>query len=162
MAYDKSLALKTNFLLIFDKSPDVQYFCQEVPIPAMSIDTIDIDMGRTFYAEVGGNITFDSLDITFLVDENLKNYKDIYDWFMKLRNPQAGTFGKHTTTSTDKSDAAITILDNNKNEQVKFTFVDCFPTSLSGLIYDVKEQGDEPQIATLTLDYTYYTMETLT
>jgi len=159
--YDKSLANKTNFLLTFDKAPGVQYFCQGLTIPAVSLDGVELDTGRHNYLDVGGNLQFEELVISFLVDENLTNYKEIYDWFMLLRSPLAGNPGSHITTSTEKSDATITVLDNNKNPQVRFGFVDCWPTSLSGLTYDVMVAGDEPQVGEITLSYSYYTMETV-
>jgi hypothetical protein len=159
MAYDKSLANKTNYLMIFDKAPEVQYFCQEVPVPAISLEGEELSNGRISYAEVGGTLQFDQLTITFLVDENLQNYKEIYDWFMALRHPMAGNIAENVTTSRDLSDATVTVLDNNKNAQVRFTFVDCWPSNLDGLIYDVRSEGDEPQIASITLNYSYFTME---
>lgn len=159
--YDKSLAGKTNFILVFDKAPKVQYFCQEVNIPAISLSGTELNMGRLAYNEVGGNLVFDELAVLFLADENLNNYKEIYDWFLSLRHPEAGNPNLNVTSSEDKSDAVVTILDNNKNPKVRFTFIDCWPTGLDGLVYDVKSEGDDPQVVALSLSYSHFTMEVL-
>jgi len=159
--YDKSLAGKTNFLLVFNKAPTVQYFCQSASIPAISLGGIDLDTGRSTFSEVGGNLEFDDLVVEFLADENLVNYEEIYNWMMELRHPVAGNPQLHVTSSQIKSDAVITVLDNNKNPKVRFTFVDAWPNNLDGLEYNITMQADEPQIINLGLSYSYYTMENI-
>ena len=36
----------------------------------------------------GDKVTYSSLDVSFLVDENLNNYKEIHDWITGLGFPQ--------------------------------------------------------------------------
>ena len=36
----------------------------------------------------GDKVTYQTLDVSFLVDENLNNYKEIHDWIIGLGFPQ--------------------------------------------------------------------------
>ncbi|MEE3228049.1 MAG: hypothetical protein VX237_03000, partial [Chloroflexota bacterium] len=72
----QTVAFETNFLRI----PNVSYFCQSVNIPGMVLGTA---LQPTPFSDIpieGEKLTFDQLNISFLVDEDLQNYQEIYSW----------------------------------------------------------------------------------
>ena len=60
------------------QSYQIEFTCQTYNIPNISLTTTQptplVDAADTI-----DKINYDSLDITFLVDENLNNYKEIHD-----------------------------------------------------------------------------------
>lgn len=162
MSFDKSIAYKENFILTIDRNPNISYFCQQPTLPSVSIDEVPIDMGRATYKEVGGNMVFDPLNVTFQVDENFTNYKEIFDWMLELRHPEAGNVGVQTTSSDIKSQLTLTVLNNNKIPIRRVHFIHAWPTNLSEVQFDVTTAGNEPQLCDVSFTYTYFEIETIT
>lgn len=158
MAIDNSQAFKTNFLLTFSRVPKVQYFLQDLIIPAINLGSIVQYTPRLDYPIPGDKLEYDPLTLSFLIDEDFDNIFEVYNWMMALRNPIAGN-ELNEQTDNDLADATIIVLNNNKEPKVKFTFIDCFPSSLDGALFDVSAEGDDPQVGNLVLDYSYYIME---
>ena len=153
-AQDFSLAHKTDFLMTIAKLPGVTFYLQDVQIPALNLSSILQATPRLDYPRIGDKMQFDPLSISFLVDENYLNYYELFSWTSILRDPNA-----KPNPGSDYSDITVTILNNNKNPIVEFTFVDAFPISIDGLLYDVSAAGDDAQVANCTLEYTLYTMK---
>jgi hypothetical protein len=116
------------------------------------------------------------LEITFLVNENLQNYREIHDWMIGIGFPQdnpqhakavvedAGlkpNSGNLSNPSTLMSDATLTILTNKNNPSLKVNFKNCFPTTLSGLTYNTQITDTEQLTASVTFKYDLYTFEVL-
>ena len=59
---------------------DVEYYVRSVNIFGMQFSETVQDTGVGLDAYFGDKVTFDTLDVTFLVDEDLENFKEIYDW----------------------------------------------------------------------------------
>ena len=160
MAIDNSLGFKTNFVLTFSRIPSTQFFIQDLIIPAVNLSDALVATPRLDFNIPGDKLSFDPLTVSFLIDENFKNYYEIYNWFMKLRSPVAGD-GLNEQTDADLSDATLIIMNNNKIPIAKVTFIDCYPSSLDGALFDVAAEATDPQLGNLTLSYSYYEMELL-
>ena len=63
--------------------PHVNFFCQSAQIPSVSLGEVPI---QTPLAPVyrAGDMTYDALVVGFVVDEELKNYLEIYNCIMVL------------------------------------------------------------------------------
>jgi hypothetical protein len=112
------------------------------------------------------------MSVEFLVDEDLVNFKEIYDWMdaiVPVRDPSLyKTYTSTTSTGskqysgTDNTSQTsdITLVTNtNKNLPNRyFRFHDCFPIGLSGLQL---ESGAEAEPVTTTVDFrfSYYEIE---
>ena len=127
--------------------------------------------------------TFETLTITFIVDEELQNYRELWDWMVGIGASkshdqwtsvlsegdgavrQFGTNDKDPRTkltyeeSNLYSDATL-ILYNSKNmAKVNVQFKNMFPTSLSGLDYSQELTDVEYFHATASFRYLYYEFE---
>ena len=118
-------------------------------------------------------MSFESLSVSFLVDEDLQNFKEMYDWMnaiVPVSDPSAyesyvGT--KKTTTGllsdvendlNQYSDITI-VVNTNKNIPNKFfRFHDAFPISLSGIELQSGAETDAV-VATVEFRFTYYDIE---
>ena len=77
------VSFETNFLRI----PGINYFCQRVNVPGISLaNTIQ----STPFANIpieGDMLEFEDLTISFIVDEDMQNYLELYNWLHSLGFP---------------------------------------------------------------------------
>ena len=172
---NKSLLNKNNFRLLIDKVPTVEYYVQSVNIPGLQFTEVNQPFGIGVDAFFPGDkVTFDALSVTFLVDEDLENFKEMYDWmqaivpfssssdFHSFVDSQKTTTGELSNINNDLNQySQITLITNtNKNIPNKyFRFYDCFPISLGGLEL---LSGSESETVTCTAEFrfTYYDIKT--
>jgi len=122
----------------------------------------------------GEKVSYQDLAISFLVDENLNNYKEIHDWIIGLGAPQNHTqFSTLRDTGTDRfpgqttnspnnnavpdggtySDATLTVLNSENIAVTEIRFHNIFPTSLGALSYDV--QASDVNYLSVGVDFSY-------
>jgi hypothetical protein len=169
----------TQFRFMIHQLPKVEFFTTAANIPAISLGELVIPTPYKSIPILGDNLTFDNLTISFIVDEELQNYRTIHDWmvgigfpkskqqFIDFRNsgsntPQAGTggigseIGTVGTSTADKAfytDATLTILSNKNNPILEVRFADVLPVALSGL--DYSQNVTDVEYLTATIDFRY-------
>ena len=82
-----SLLSPVGFRFLLNNRPHVQYFCQAANVPGISIGTIPHATPLKTYPIGGDEVTFEELSIRFLIDENMKNWREIYDWIITIGVP---------------------------------------------------------------------------
>ena len=135
---------------------------------------------------MGEKLTYENLEITFIVDEFLENYKEFHNWMVGIAFPKSrkqfadfrSTVSKTPSATQGTSrdigdtqpatpvrpmfgDATLTILTNKNNPIVEVRFQDVYPASLSSLTYDQNATDVTYLTATVTFDYKIYEIETL-
>ena len=175
MAYDQSLFSPANknflspvgFKFVIGRTPHVDYFCQSASIPEVSIGTRDIQTPVKDYTVPGDKMTFGDLNLSFLVNEDLDNYYEIYKWLKGLTNPkhQQEFFdyinavdepGRRDNFEKQMSDARLLILNSNYNTISAINFFNIFPTSLTTLEFDASATDINYFIAQVNFKYTLY------
>ena len=172
------LARPTQFRFSILKIPNTEYFIQEVNLPgiAFSGDAV-LNTRFTSLNMMGDTVNYEPLEISFAVQENLSNWREIHDWMVGIGFPEnTGQFADAisdaavTTTSvpsrtanvsTLQSDATLMIMTNKNNPTVKVNFKNVYPTSLSGVSFDTKDTDAQNLTATMTMSYDYYNLEVL-
>ena len=172
---NKSILNKNNFRLLIDKVPNVEYYVRSVNIPGLTFSETEQAAGVGLNAFFPGDkISFDTLDVNFLVDEDLENFKEIYDWMdsiVPVSDPSLfGTYTDTAVTDTNilssidndlKQYSDITLVTNtNKNVANRFfRFHDAFPISLGSI--ELESGADaEPATVSVSFRFTYYEIET--
>ena len=156
-------ASPVQFRFKCSKLPTVEFFCQSANIPGISIGTASMPTGLKDIPIPGEKVSYQDLAISFLVDENLNNYKEIHDWIIALGFPQNHTqFADLQAAGADRypgstsgaivpetniavplaeggtySDATLTILSSKNIPKTEIRFKNIFPTSISGLDYNI-------------------------
>ena len=166
-----------NFDLAINKLPKTRYFCTGVTLPGIIMSETQASTTLAIQPSMPGDkITFDPLNVKFVVDEDMTNYQEIYNWimalgpgmdtddFVSLTDAKKTTQGKFSSASFDKmySDATLIINTSSNNANVEFSFNDCFPTSLGSIEFSTDTQGVEYATCDLTLRYTLFTVKTST
>tara|TARA_B110000495_G_scaffold120209_1_gene104358 strand:+ start:744 stop:1268 length:525 start_codon:yes stop_codon:yes gene_type:complete len=152
------ISFQTNFLRL----PNVNFFCQKVTIPSLAIGTA---LQPTLFSDIpveGDKIVFEQLTISFIVDENITNYLEIYRWLIAMGFPDQadqfnlsdGMIGAGNSIDTLKTDMNVILQTNKSNPNFNFTFKDAFPVTLSSLDLDASATSLEPILATASFAYT--------
>ena len=164
------------------KLPTVEFFVQSANIPGISLGSATQTNPLYDIPLPGDKITYAALDMSFLVDENLNNYKEIHDWILGLgfpsnnqqfqdlqsagsdRFPGSSRSTAATGTSTPQplneggiySDAILTVLNSKNIAKTEIRFQNVYPTSLGGLNYDVRQTDVDYLNASVSFNYMNY------
>ena len=84
-------ASPTQFKFQILKLPKVEFFTTSVNLPGLSLNSIEQQTPLTDIPVPGTKLTYQDLEITFMVDENLENYREIHGWLTGLGFPKART-----------------------------------------------------------------------
>ena len=76
-----------KFTLSFDRVPNVQYFVQSVSVPGISLSEVQRSTPFVDLYSPGEKAIYDSLVVTFHVDEELRGWKEIHDWIRAMTFP---------------------------------------------------------------------------
>ena len=169
----------TKFKFQISKLPRVEFNCIQANIPGVTLTELT-QPTRLMPVRIPGNdMTFEDLSITFIVNEDLTNYRSVHDWMAGLaqmdsddkyralitdgqdRMPRsqqnnsqdAGRVTSATNDGAIFSDAKLIILSARNTPIVELTFEDTYPKALSALEYNQNATDIEYLQATVTLGY---------
>ena len=129
----------TKFVFKINKLPLVEFFTTQINLPGISLGDVVIPTPFKEIPVQGHTLTYENLEVTFLVDEKLQNYREVHDWMVGIGFPQARTQysglrqeGDQISPAQGKqagqegvsgmfSDATLTILSNKKQKQINLT-----------------------------------------
>ena len=153
-----------GFKFEVDKLPNVNFFCQSATLPGLTLgEATQVNPFRDIPTP-GDKILFEELTIRFIVDEELQNWLEMKEWIYGLGYPNSqeeyGELSKGIKLKGVKySDGILMILTSHKNAQIKVTFQDLWPVTLSGLQLDSSVAEVDYVTADATFAYTIYNVE---
>ncbi len=177
----------SKFVFKCNKLPKVEFFTTQVNLPGINLGDVVIPTPFKELPVQGHTLTYENLDLQFLVDEKLENYTELHDWLVAIGFPKSRTqfesfrsrntnsFPTQTPKSTGSaktndnavgvqsmySDASLIITSSKNNPTVDVRFSDIYPVALSALQFD-QQAGDVTYLtATCTFSYTLYEIFTL-
>ena len=171
-----------QFRFKISKLPLVEFTIQTANIPGISLDEVQQPTRLKAIALPGSTLTFGNLDLSFLVDENLNNYKELHDWLIGLGTPESdeqfagllasgsdrfsgstassAVTGSNTATPLNEgaiySDATLTVLNSKNIAKTEIRFKNVYPVSLGGLSYDIKASDVDYLQVSASFSYMYY------
>ena len=136
--------------------PKVNYFMQKVSLPDFASGG-PIEQPTRFVPvkHPSKNVSFDNLTIEFLVDENLENWRELYDW-MRTIYLVDDYKNFESETSTHFTEGSILLLNSAMNVNKEIRFHNLLPISLSGIDFDSTDTDLSPRIATATFAFDFY------
>lgn len=119
----------TGFKLVINRNnlANTEYFSTSVTLPSLTLGQIDVPKNQ-YKGYLSGDITFDDFSIRIAIDEDMKVYKELYDWMLQNRD----------TNSPVVYDATLIILTNHNLPNNKIQFTNLFPLSVSGLEFSTQ------------------------
>jgi len=154
-----------GFQFSIQKLPELTYFAQQVALPSINLPNISINTPFSTLQIAGDTLTYESLSIDFLVDENMSNYLAISDWIIAMGFPE--TYDQYISwqnkdsiniseLAKNYSDATLQILDSSNNPIQTVTFVDIIPTSLGNMTFLSTSSDVNYITCNVTFEYSYF------
>ena len=140
--------------------PTVTYFTQEVNLPNIIQETQDQPtiFGIPVKRPIGA-YRFENLTVSFLVDEKMTNWFEIYKWMRHLGNIDTDDQNNQLPFDSWMTTAYLYVTKGTYNDFNKVIFNQVFPVALSGLKFTTESSSYIPQKATATFAYTYYSFD---
>jgi hypothetical protein len=162
----------TGFRFTLNRAPKVAFFGNTANIPSM---TLGVANQSTYLKDIevpGDKIIFEDFSLRFLVDENLENYMEIYNWIRGLGFPESleEIYNLQRTGKIDQpldkvmnvfSDGTLQVLTSHQNPNFKVVFQDLWPYSLSTLQFDATSEDIQYFTADVSFKYTIYNITDL-
>lgn len=155
-----------GFKFAIEKLPEVTFFCQQVNLPGVMIGAPELANPFRLEPLPGESITYDQLQVQFIVDASMANYRAIYNWLVALGFPQDyeqyktlvgnDQSASYTELSKNYSQAVLQILDSSNTPVATVQFQDLFPISLESLVMSASNTDVTYFVGSATFRYGYY------
>lgn len=157
-----------GFRFQLSRTPKTNYFVQSATIPTLSLGQFDLDDPFVKLPIPGTKLDFSPLTLSFLVNEDMDNYLEIYNWLNGLGFPESfQQYSRLSGSNTDLtakstavySDGTLLVMSSNHNVNLKVVFQEMYPIELSDLTFDSRLNDVDYLSATVTFRYRLYTIE---
>lgn len=158
---------KSRFQLVINRMPNVAFYAIAANIPNVSVGTSTQPTPFRDLPVTGTKPDFDNLVVTFLVDEKMINFIEVFEWIKGYsrmgnidnienflsQNPLRSASLKEFDLISDMD---LLILTPEGCQVARVVYKNAFPISLSGLDFTTTIDGVEYQTATVTITYSDY------
>ena len=176
---------QSQFKVFLPLFPTTEWFVVRANIPGVSLGQAVQTTPMVDMPLIGDKLTYDDFYVTFLVDEQLKNYIEMHDWLVNCGAPQnrsqfrgkdrpAGIPKRPQTQiydlllgnvdSSDRdlySNIDLFIMTSKNNPTVKIQMVEAFPISLTNIEYSHQESDVTYAECTATFAFSYFTISAI-
>lgn len=156
-----------GFIFVIKKCPTVQFFTQQLNVPGLSLPPTEQPNPFIKIPIAGDHIEFEDLNLTFKVDEDLKNWSELYNWIVGQGYPDDYDQYKQLY-KTDKilnegltSDISVISTSNIKNPNIEIVFRHAFPIYLSGFNFDTTSPDVQLLSASVSFKYQKFDINVL-
>jgi len=174
---NRNFLMPHGFLLICKKVMAVPLFCVRANIPVVSCGSAQQSTRLNKIPHVADELNFENLVVEFLVDENLKNYIQVYDWMRYMtgavsvdeiqqvskigesivkKPPTGRRVSKFDTIYSETAEITLQVLSSNYNPVASITYHDAFPVSLGSADFDTRITNPGFLSAGVAFEYTYF------
>jgi hypothetical protein len=132
-----------GFKLSIQKLPEVTFWCNEANLPGMTIGAATFSTPFAQIQTPGDTISYDSLDVQFMIDSEMVNYKALWFWMYGIGFPESwenfqdliDTDSRGIQGNAGKlvSDGSLTVLNNSFVPIKTIQFIDMWPAAINSL-----------------------------
>ena len=153
----------SNFAISIARIPNVEFFTQKITIPSITSTAVEIDTPLAAIYMEQDKLQYGDLELSFIVDENMNNYKEILNWMEGIASPESTKQRALIDAGKDgvTSDIILTVTNSHKNPNLRFKFTNCFPTNLGQIDLDINVQDVAYATCSVTMRYDTMQMEQL-
>lgn len=148
-----------EFRFLINRIPKTNFFVQQAMLPNLSLSVIEQPAPFNTIRRTGNTLSYGELSVTFKVDEDMENYRELYDWMVGLAFPREFPEYRNLAQSDEGlySDGSLVIMSSQKNPSIRFTFTNMFPINMSSINMDVTQ--DDLIYLDCTVDFRYDTFK---
>lgn len=106
---------------------NVEYFCVGASLPALSLPEVKTPFRNQIGRLPGDTLNYSPFSVTFVVDEEMHNYLEMYNWLES--NSNRGYYPK---------DITLSILSNQNTTNKQVQYINAFPTGLNELEFNTQ------------------------
>ena len=166
---NRNLLSIVGFKFILERCPKVDFLCNQANIPDVNLG---IAQQATYLKNIpvpGDKLNYGNLNLAFMVDEDMENYLQIYQWITSLGFPESIDQYRELRTEdrfyptidqddryNERSDATLMIINSDYNPSVKIKFKDMFPVSLSGIPFNATSEQQQYYTAQASFMYSIF------
>lgn len=147
---NRNLLSPTKFRLVINslKYENVEFFCTSAPLPGMNLPDTPMGVrGATAYIP-GDKIQYDPMTFKILIDEDLKNYSEIYNWIHQ----------NHSSGQISYEDMTLQIFNSANRKNKEILFKSCFPTTISTGEFSTQNTDVEYMTMDVTFRFDRFTL----
>ena len=176
---------QSQFKVFLPLFPTTEWFVVRANVPGVSLGQAVQTTPMIDMPIIGDKLTYDDFYVTFLVDEELKNYTEMHDWLINCAAPEKRSQfqGKERPDGIPKrpqteimdlvlgnvkesdrdlySNLDLFIMSSKNNPVVKIQMVEAFPISLTNIEYSHQESDVTYAECTATFAFSYFTISTI-
>lgn len=148
---NKNYLSRGQYVVTINKTryPNIEYFCNSLTIPGINVSPVEATYANNQFSESGNVVEYSELSMNFIIDEDMKNYFEIYNWL--IRNAKEND-------KTEKSDMIITFLTSHSNSNHQIKFIDAFPISISDIELNSTNTNVEYIQGNASFRYSYFNL----
>jgi hypothetical protein len=167
----QSLQQPTKWQISFPRVSNTIFYIQSVSVPGFSITEAKQQTPVQDLWVPGTKTNWDPLTFSFLIDEKFSAWFDIYQWMTGLgaaettdqyKNLAINSIRKGVPTYGVRppySDAILNLFTAKNNVGLQFSFIDCYPFTLSAIRMSYTESADVILTGDVSFRYSYYTFQ---
>ena len=176
---------QSQFKVFLPLFPTTEWFVVRANVPGVSLGQAVQTTPMIDMPIIGDKLTYDDFYVTFLVDEQLKNYTEMHDWLINCAAPEMRSqfLGKERPDGIPKrpqtevmdlllgnvkqsdrdlySNLDLFIMSSKNNPVVKIQMVEAFPISLTNIEYSHQESDVTYAECTATFAFSYFTISAI-
>lgn len=165
---DAMTLLNNHFRFVLVDLPDLSFFVQSVVLPDITSGVAKRPTPFTTIPEVGDHLEYNSLNVSYLVDNRFKSYFSLFYWLKGYGFPQSyddivnfnasrsARLGnpRPTLREMQKTTATLQIMQpDTDTPTVEIVFTDVFPVALGQLTFETT--ASEPPALTTNVQFVY-------
>jgi len=159
-----------QFRFVLHKLPQIIYFCQGVKFPGISMEPIVQPAPHAAPILLTPNkMTFENLELTFLVAEDFKNWLEIYNWMHRILPVKhfSNQYKEHLDSKSYNNDevrfqdGSLVLMNSASRGFLEIQFQRLFPISLGGIDFSSTVSDANPVSCTVQFAYSGYTINSI-
>lgn len=154
-----------QFRFQLKRAPTLNFNVQQANIPGFNVPSVEIANPFVSYPLPGDHIQYDLLGVNFIVNEDLTDYLEIWNWMRRYAYPNSYSEYSELTGPTVpmgegiRSDISLIIINSSRLPRIQLTFKDAFPISISSLQFSTTETNVNYLTADASFRFSSYDIE---
>ena len=146
-----NFATNTRAVLEIHAAPEISYNANSFICPGVSTQSVRQPTPLTDFPLRGDTLFYSPLEITFIVTENLENWKLAIEWMEGFTAPHNSQ--EWSDRKFEYSDATVFMYNSHNNLKVEIRFINLTPTSIGSLRFETSSEAVVELVCDMTFDY---------
>ena len=158
-----------GYNVLIARLPTLSFFTKSISLPSLTVENPPQANPFSSIHLPGDMPHWGSLSIDFIVDEDLRNYEEMFKWMVGVTFPETTDQWKELVGATNTgfspgntniaySDISVQTLTSSKNANVMFTYHNCIPRSIGSIQLNTTDTDTEVVTCQAEFDFSHFTM----